>query len=358
MLDFLDPFNLKQYFNRFNALRDFTSEARNDFEFLSVMRRSFFPIPFIDSEVNLDTKIFPPFRPDPIPFFKGKKIGLIASGGSGALVTLCGVYRALEEAGIEISAISVCSGSAVWGALIASGLSAQEITEFALSLKHEDYLDLDWSRLLRSIARGGRQFSGLLKGEAVEKTFLKKLGPLKLSQTPIHYYTIVFNMDLGQVEYLGSGLKPDVTLAKSVRVSIALPLFFESVEIGGHLYNDGGVIDIFPVDPLLEYEKDLDFFIGLNCIFPKNFVSENITGWRDKTLGILDASQQLRYANWQDLARRNLKKLGDDVLLLHPIPFTEIRGANFYRIFVERERWPSLIQSAYEYTWQKLEAYR
>ncbi|MFC1850052.1 patatin-like phospholipase family protein [candidate division CSSED10-310 bacterium] len=358
MLDFIDPFNLKQKFDIFNVIRDFGKNIADDYNFLQLIRKTFLPIPFIDQTTTPRTDIFPPFNYKPIPFFSGKKIAMVNSGGSGALVTMCGIYRAFEEAGIDITAISVCSGSALWGTLIAAGMSAQEMTEFTLSWNDADYLDLEWSRVLKALLTAGKGFSGLLRGEAVEKTYRKRLGEIRLSQSPIRYYTIVYNMDLGQVEYFGSGLKPDVTLAKAVRVSIALPLFVESVDVGGHLYNDGGIIDIFPVEPLLKYEKDVDFFIGVNCIFPKNFISEDISGWRDKHFAIFEASEQLRFANWLDLGRRNLDLVKDRILLLHPLPYTEIRGKNFYSIFVDRQRWTDLILRAYHYTRKELDKFR
>ena len=46
---------------------------------------------------------------------------------------------------------------------------------------------------------------------------------------------IVYNMDLGEVEYFGSARTPEVTVGQLVRIGIALPLFIESVRVCGHL---------------------------------------------------------------------------------------------------------------------------
>ena len=58
-------------------------------------------------------------------------------------------------------------------------------------------------------------------------------------------------MDRGAVDYFGSAAKPELTIGRLVRIAIALPAFIESVEVDGHLYVDGGIIDLLPAEPIL-----------------------------------------------------------------------------------------------------------
>ena len=179
-----------------------------------------------------------------------------------------GVARALEEAGIEPQAISVCSGSALWGSMMASGLSAQEMVNQSLNWQPEDYLDIQWTRLPRFAMAAMRGFTGLAKGEAIEKLFDRQLWHMTLGETPIPIYSEVYNIDLNRLETFGSKLTPDLTIAELVRIAIALPLLVESVRVDGHLYADGGVVDVFPAEPLLEHER-LDIVVGVNTILPR-----------------------------------------------------------------------------------------
>jgi len=39
--------------------------------------------------------------------------------------------------------------------------------------------------------------------------------------------------------------------------------------------------------------------------------------------------------------------LGDRLTLLHPVPFTEVRGAQFYESFIDRSRWPEFMRLGY-----------
>jgi len=59
-----------------------------------------------------------------------------------------------------------------------------------------------------------------------------------------------FNGD-GLVDYFGADSTPELTIGRLVRIAIALPAFIEAVEVDGHLYVDGGIIDLFPAEPIL-----------------------------------------------------------------------------------------------------------
>ena len=84
---------------------------------------------------------------------------------------------------------------------------------------------------------------------------------MTLGETPIPIYSEVYNIDLNRLETFGSKLTPDLTIAELVRIAIALPMLVESVRVEGHLYADGGVVDVFPAEPLLEHER-LDLVDG------------------------------------------------------------------------------------------------
>src|SRR6185436_1293025 len=137
-------------------------------------------------------RVFRPFKSRPIPSLRNKRIGLVLSGGSGGCVAACGVARALEEAGIEPEAISVCSGSALWGSMMAAGLSAEEMVELSLNWKPEDYLDIQWTRLPRFALAAMRGFTGLAKGEAIAQLFDRQLWRMSLGEMSIPIYSSVY----------------------------------------------------------------------------------------------------------------------------------------------------------------------
>jgi len=357
ILDTLDPFNLKQQVARLEDVRSLGERFTNNVEAARTARRALLPLPLVDRPDRTQTKIFPPFKARPIPSLRNKRIGLLLSGGSGACVAACGVARALEEAGIEPQAISVCSGSALWGSMMAAGLTAQEMVDQSLNWQPEDYLDIQWTRIPRFALAAMRGFTGLAKGEAIEKLFDRQLWHMTLGQTPVPIYSEVYNIDLNRLEVFGSKLTPDLTIAELVRIAIALPMLVESVRVEGHLYADGGVVDVFPAEPLLEHEK-LDLVVGVNTILPRGFEGEDISGWSDRTMGWVTASRQISYAGHLELARRSARRLGRKLVLIDPVDYTEVHGWRFYDLFIDRREWPRLIMQGYEHATSVLDRYR
>jgi NTE family protein len=355
-LDALDPFNVKRQLERLDSLRGVAALA-TDASFLRTARRQLLPLPLIDREERIDSHVFDPFEPRPIASLRGKRIGLVGSGGSGAAVALVGVARAFEEAGIEPASISVCSGSAIWGAMWAAGLSSQEMADFSLSWRPQDYLDIQWARLPRFALSALRGFTGLAKGEALEQLFDRRLWRMSAGETDIPLHTVVYNMDRGRVRYFGSDETPELTLGELVRIAVALPLFVEAVRVEGDLYVDGGVVDAFPAEPMIA-DGGFDRVFGLNVMLPPGLEGEDISGWEGRTGGVLDASRQLRLAQHTELARRSRRRLGESLTLIEPIPIGELHGFAFYDLFLDRRRWPGLMGRGYAATVEALAPFR
>jgi NTE family protein len=355
-LSLLDPFSVKQQLDRLNDLRDLGRKIATDLESARAARRALLPLPVLDRPRRAYTKVFPRFRSRPIPSLQRRKIGLVLSGGSGSCVAACGVARALEEAGIEPEAISVCSGSALWGSMMACGLSAQEMVDLSLNWQPEDYLEIQWTRLPRFAIAAMRGFTGLAKGDAIERLFNRQLWNMSVGETPIALYSIVYNIDTGRLETFGSKLTPELEVGELVRIATALPLLVEAVRVGDHLYADGGVVDVFPAQPLIEHER-LDLYIGVNTILPARLEGEDISGWPDRPLGFMRATRQFSYAGHLELARRTTKQLGRKLILLDPVDHSELQGWGFYELFIDRRKWPRLILQGYEHTKTMLERY-
>jgi NTE family protein len=347
--DLIEPNNLRLLFGLSSFIGDLAEDLREDLSFVRVLGSALSPYPAAAAPLST-ARIFPPLRRRSIPALQGKRVGLVASGGSGALASLCGVRRAFEEAGIEVAAISACSGAMLFCSLWACGLSSEEMAKFWLSLTSRDYLDPDWRRLVRAGLHRFSGFGGLLRGTAVERTFRRRFGRVTLAETRIPLYAVMWNVDLNRVEYFGTKSTPKLPLATAARAAISIPLFVEPVRIGRHLYGDGGVVNIFPVRPLVDFEEPLDVVIGVNCYYPENFAGEEISGWRNRSWAILRAAGQLRACIHLELAREQMQLLGSRLRLLHPVPYTEVRGAKFYESFLDRTRWPRFMRQGYRCT--------
>ncbi len=338
----LDPNNLRPFFDVASITADMIKAVREDSDFLALARKALFPLP-TDRELALDPDPFPPFEASDAPRFQGKKIAVVASGGSGATAALVGVHRAFEEAGLQPVAISASSGSVLFGLLWACGLDSAEVARFWLTLRRKDYLDPDWLALARSTGRALGGWAGLVRGEALERAVRRLVGDRRLGETRIPFSTVAWSIDVNRIEVLSTTSTPDLPVALAVRVAISIPIFVEPVPIGGHLYGDGGVVDIFPLRPVLEHRPEV--VVGLNAYLPEGFAGEDVTGWHQRSFAILRASGQLRWSGMVELAREQARLAGDRLVLLHPVPYAEVRGGRFYETFVDRSRWPDFMRA-------------
>jgi NTE family protein len=288
-------------------------------EGLNHARRTLLPLPLVDRPRPVAADVLPPFEARPIAALRGKRVGVVGGAGGGACVALVGVARALEEAGVEPVAIGACSGSAVWGAMWAGGMSSDEMAEFSLSWRPEDYLRIQWTGLPRFALSAMRGFSGVESREALGRLLDRRLWHMAAGETAVPFLTLAYDMDRETLEPLGTTTTPELTLGELVRIAVARPVASDAVRVEGDLYVDGGIADGFPADLL---DDDLDHVVGLNL------------------MPVAD------------------HHFGDRLTLVEPVPHERRRPMSFYEFFLDRRDGPELIRAGYDFTVAALEPLR
>src|SRR5579863_3201753 len=162
----LDVFRLRQYFNLITGARELVEGLREDAGFVNDARRAVVRLP-MERRAPADVRPFPAIEPLELPALRGRRLALVATGGSGALASVVGAARALEEAGVRPAVISLCSGSSIFGFPLAAGIPAEKVAAFTIALRPEDYVDVDWRTLASTVPRRGRGFAGIVKGERI-----------------------------------------------------------------------------------------------------------------------------------------------------------------------------------------------
>jgi NTE family protein len=239
----------------------------------------------------------------------------------------------------------------------AAGMSAEEMAEFSLSWHLEDYLDIQWAKVPRYAVAALKGFTGLAKGEAIQRTFDERFGALTIGELGIPITSIVYDMDRGLVDYFGSDTRPGLTIGRLVRIAIALPVFIESVEVDGHLYVDGGIIDLLPAEPVLR-DGGFDHVFAINFMLPPQLEPQDITGWHDTRMGVLTASRQAEQGFQLELARRMRRAFGERLTVIDAADHRLLRGPAFYDLFLDRGRWPELIREGHRRATEALDALR
>ena len=338
----MDIFRMRQYFNLITRLRELGEGVRDDAGLLDDFRRAVLTMPFERPSPVVTRSPFPPMAHSPAAGLAGRRIALIATGGSGALASVVGAARAFEEVGLTPSVISLCSGSSLFGFPIAAGLPADRVAEFCAGLTPADYVDVDWAGLARLVPSAARGFAGLLHGDRLEASYRRLLGERTLGDLRIPAYAPIWNIEANRVEYIGPGTHPDMPVARAVRMAVALPLFLQPAQMDGGFWCDGGIVDIFPVRPVLELEPPSDGAVAVNGFYPPRFSGEDATGWEQRTWSILHVASQVRTCQQVELARANLDRLEKAMptVMIEPVAYEIVRGVGFYRQFLSTRDWP------------------
>ena len=340
----LDVFRMRQYFNVVVRSRDVAAAIRKDAAFLTAVRRGMLPLPF--DRQPAPGQIFAPLRGAAPPRLPGR-VGVVATGGSGALASLVGVAKALEDSGTEVAVYSVCSGSALFGFPLGAGMPPEEVAELTASMRPADYIDVGWREIAALIPTLARGWCGILRGDRLEAFYRRHLGELTLGQLRTPTYAPIWNVEHNRLEFLGPRTYPAMPVARAIRMAVSLPLFVQPVVLDGLSWCDGGIVDIFPVRPVLDIEPAVDTAVAVNGFYPHEFRGEDVTGWDDQPLSIVSAASQVRTCQQAELAREHLARLRRETqtLLIEPVPYGKVAGAGFYEQFLSTREWPGFMRA-------------
>ncbi|WP_428329410.1 patatin-like phospholipase family protein [Mucilaginibacter sp.] len=176
---------------------------------------------------------------------KPKSTGLALSGGGVRGVSHLGVMQALVDHGIEFSHISGTSAGAIAAAFFAEGYSPKEILQMIK--------DARLLKLLRP-AIGSTGLISILNVRFLIEKYIPHNSFQKL-KTRI----TVASVDLGEAKLV---YFTDGDLDMAILASCCLPGLFKPIVINNHMYVDGGILNNFPVEPLV---GNCDLIIGSSC---------------------------------------------------------------------------------------------
>jgi NTE family protein len=321
--------------------------VREDVSILDQLRRGLLPLP-TDSPPEDPAHVFGPHRADAPQVWGDRRVAVVATGGSGALASTVGVVRALHESGVRPVGYGLCSGSAMFGMPLAAGMPTEDVAHTLLRLKPEDYLDPEWLRLAAAPLRLGQGWAGLLRGDAVERTFRRILGDVTLGELPTPVWFPVWSIEKNQLRYISSVDDPDLPAARAVRMAIALPLAFEPVDYQGQSYLDGGIVEILPSRPFTRGDI-CDVAVVVNGFYRPGLHADEDHSWRREPFSLIRVSGQTRLMGHIDTARRSLSDLDDatEMHMLDPVAYGTVHGAGLYTEFVDRRGWSQYMRAGY-----------
>ena len=216
-----------------------------------------------------------------LPFFvfaqKQPKVGLVLSGGGAKGFAHIGIIRAIEEAGLQIDYIGGTSMGSVVGSLYAAGYNSYQIEAFVrkadfnaliqdkIPRREKTYFEKTYAEkhaFTLPLQKGNVNLPlGLSKGQNALNLLTEIFAPVDnitdFSKLPIPFYCIATDIESGEEIILEEG-----SLPLAVRASSSFPTLFNPVELNGKLLLDGGVVNNFPVNRMIE--KGMDVIIGVD----------------------------------------------------------------------------------------------
>ena len=163
-------------------------------------------------------------------------VNVVLSGGGSKGIAHLALLDLLIHHNININSIAGSSSGALVASLFASGNSISDILEFFRSTPLFKYT---WLNFTKAGIFDSSKYEQTLDG-TISKTFEELQIPIHLAAT---------NIEKGEIEYFNKG-----ELHFPVIASCAVPAIFSPVEINGTLYSDGGIMDNFPIAPILHEE--------------------------------------------------------------------------------------------------------
>lgn len=170
---------------------------------------------------------------------------LVVSGGGMKGVASLGAVVALRRAGALRHVKTVVGTSA--GALVAAAVAVDRASIATLNdmarLKYK--ADIDLARLLGSY--------GIDSGRHLERWISLMLGGANYTFQDIRdmygvdLVVCVTNLTHRRPEYLGPDTTPGMAVARALRMSCTIPLYFSAIKHDGNVYVDGAVVDNFPM---------------------------------------------------------------------------------------------------------------
>ena len=166
-------------------------------------------------------------------------VGLVLAGGGARGIAHLGVYRALQERGIEIDVVGGTSIGSVMAGYVATDQGVDAVMANARTVfASKPTSDFNFMPLLSLIK--GRRLSSLVK---TSLHALTGLDDVKVEDTWKTYYCVTTNYSKASEHIMRRG-----SLRNAILASIAIPGALPPMIVDGDLLCDGGTFNNFPVD--------------------------------------------------------------------------------------------------------------
>lgn len=188
-----------------------------------------------------------------------RRLAVVIGSGSVMCAASAGMLNVLNRAGIGISMAVGSSGGAIYAAVIALGVSPEQIEQMSLSLWSSDLFE-GYATNLRSALSGETRFSelsGLIDDGPMNQRLREIFAEQLFEAVRIPLFIVSTDLYSGESVTHTKGRIYD-----AVRASIAIPLVFPPWKIDEQMLVDGAVSDPLSVDVAIKEGADVILAMG------------------------------------------------------------------------------------------------
>lgn len=228
------------------------------------------------------------------------KVGVVLGGGGAKGAAHIGVLKYLEEMGIPIDYVAGTSMGSIIGGLYSLGYTPDQLTQLISGMDWSEYIGNKIDRSSMSKEMRHRNSTMLfsvpfslesLREDGTKSSFISQLPSAYVNNSslinlfndlcvgyqeqkdfndlPIPFACVATDMITGKEVVLRHGSVPT-----AMRASMAIPGVFSPVQIDDMVLVDGGLVNNFPADVLLEMGADI--IIGIEITSNKSFTADDL----------------------------------------------------------------------------------
>jgi len=207
---------------------------------------------------------------------------LVFEGGGVKGIAYCGALDILGSKGVlkNISRVAGTSAGAITAGLLAVGFENKEIFTLLKETSFSSFMDSQWGFIRDAIGLfskfgwyKGKEFQQWFEKQVEKKTGNKNF-TFKDLQEAIASNKQGFkelavagtNLSTQTTEIFSMETTPDVPIARAVRISMSIPLFFYVVNFNNYRYVDGGLYYNYPINIFdnVKYLSDKKYGVEIN----------------------------------------------------------------------------------------------
>lgn len=238
------------------------------------------------------------------------RVGLALSGGGALGLAEIGVLQWMEKNHIPVDRVAGTSMGSIIGAMYATGMSPEEIRDFAEKINWDEAFlpEPTFSQLSYRRKQDRRDFlinaqlgmkhglsgpNGFNPGQGVglllDRIAFPESDVASFDDLPIPFRCVATDMLSGEGVVLHNG-----PLAQAVRASMAIPGVFTPVELNGRVLADGGMVENIPVETVRAMDADAVIAVELRSPPGDRAQLETLTGVLTRAVDVMITQNEKR----------------------------------------------------------------